>query len=99
MSNRRCAGFSTIEVLATMASVAVLAGATVPNLLAALDRYRFIRDGFLQRRRSLVYDGSPPPDKDDVDKPSSSPASPPPDDPNVKKDLVPPQTNTPPAPK
>lgn len=40
MSNRRCAGFSTIEVLATMASVAVLAGATVPNLLAALDRYR-----------------------------------------------------------
>ena len=66
---------------------------------AALDRYRFIRDGFLQRRRSLVYDGSPPPDKDDVDKPSSSPASPPPDDPNVKKDLVPPQTNTPSAPK
>ena len=28
---------------------------------AALDKYRFIRDGYLQRRRSLVYDGSPPP--------------------------------------
>ena len=27
---------------------------------AALDRYSFIRDGFLQRRRSLVYDGNPP---------------------------------------
>jgi type II secretory pathway pseudopilin PulG len=40
MSNRRSAGFSTIEVLATLASVAVLAGATVPNVLAALDRYR-----------------------------------------------------------
>jgi phospholipid-binding lipoprotein MlaA len=36
---------------------------------AALDRYSFIRDGFLQRRRSLVYDGNPPrvtdPDDDD----------------------------------
>lgn len=29
---------------------------------AALDRYSFIRDGYLQRRRSLVYDGSPPDD-------------------------------------
>jgi phospholipid-binding lipoprotein MlaA len=27
---------------------------------AALDRYTFIRDGFLQRRRNLVYDGNPP---------------------------------------
>jgi phospholipid-binding lipoprotein MlaA len=27
---------------------------------AALDRYSFIRDAFLQRRRSLVYDGNPP---------------------------------------
>jgi phospholipid-binding lipoprotein MlaA len=27
---------------------------------AALDKYIFIRDGFLQRRRSQVYDGSPP---------------------------------------
>jgi len=29
----------------------------------ALDRYQFIRDGYLQRRRSLVYDGNPPEDK------------------------------------
>ncbi len=27
---------------------------------AALDKYSFIRDGYLQRRRSLVYDGDPP---------------------------------------
>lgn len=36
---------------------------------AALDRYSFIRDAFLQRRRNLVYDGNPPreldPDEDD----------------------------------
>jgi phospholipid-binding lipoprotein MlaA len=28
---------------------------------AALDRYAFVRDAFFQRRRSLVYDGNPPP--------------------------------------
>jgi phospholipid-binding lipoprotein MlaA len=27
---------------------------------AALDKYRFVRDAYLQRRRSLIYDGSPP---------------------------------------
>jgi phospholipid-binding lipoprotein MlaA len=27
---------------------------------ASLDKYRFFRDAFLQRRRSLVYDGNPP---------------------------------------
>jgi phospholipid-binding lipoprotein MlaA len=27
---------------------------------AALDKYVFLRDAYLQRRRSLVYDGSPP---------------------------------------
>jgi len=39
---------------------------------AALDRYTFIRDGYLQRRRSLVYDGNPPrePDPDEEDEPS-----------------------------
>ena len=30
---------------------------------AALDRYVFQRDAYLQRRRSLVYDGSPPREK------------------------------------
>jgi phospholipid-binding lipoprotein MlaA len=33
------------------------------NLLdtAALDRYTFVRESYLQRRRNLVYDGDPPP--------------------------------------
>jgi phospholipid-binding lipoprotein MlaA len=33
---------------------------------AALDRYQFIRDAYLQRRRNLVFDGNPPrlPDPD-----------------------------------
>ncbi|MBE0619636.1 MAG: VacJ family lipoprotein [Burkholderiales bacterium] len=36
---------------------------------AALDRYSYVRGAFLQRRRSLVYDGNPPrePDPEDVD--------------------------------
>jgi len=40
---------------------ATLLGAT--NLMeeAALDRYSFMRDAYLQRRQSLVYDGNPPP--------------------------------------
>jgi phospholipid-binding lipoprotein MlaA len=31
---------------------------------AALDPYEFQRDAYLQRRRNLVYDGNPPPEKD-----------------------------------
>jgi phospholipid-binding lipoprotein MlaA len=34
---------------------------------AALDRYTFQRDAFLQRRRNLVYDGQPPREKDPDD--------------------------------
>lgn len=32
---------------------------------ASLDRYTFIRRAYLQRRQYLVYDGKPPPPKDD----------------------------------
>src|SRR4029078_7835163 len=32
---------------------------------AALDPYTFIRRSYLQRREYLVYDGKPPPPKDD----------------------------------
>lgn len=32
---------------------------------AALDKYSYIRDAYLQRRRNLVYDGAPP--RDDAD--------------------------------
>ena len=31
---------------------------------AALDPYEFVRDAYLQRRRNLVHDGSPPPERE-----------------------------------
>lgn len=34
---------------------------------AALDRYAFVRDAWLQRRRNLVYDGNPPRERDEYD--------------------------------
>lgn len=37
---------------------------------AALDRYDFIRDAYLQHRKSLVYDGSPPREKYDFEEDS-----------------------------
>ena len=37
---------------------------------AALDRYAFVRDAWLQRRRNLIYDGNPPREKDDDDEPT-----------------------------
>jgi phospholipid-binding lipoprotein MlaA len=44
---------------------------------AALDKYTFQRDAYLQRRRSLVYDGRPPREPDledeDNDKPKNKP--------------------------
>ena len=36
---------------------------------AALDPYEFQRDAYLQRRRNLVYDGNPPPQKEDDELP------------------------------
>jgi phospholipid-binding lipoprotein MlaA len=32
---------------------------------AAFDKYSFLRDGYIQRRRSQIYDGEPPPMKED----------------------------------
>jgi phospholipid-binding lipoprotein MlaA len=40
---------------------------------AALDRYAFIRDGYLQRRRSLIWDGTPPAQVDDDPLPPADP--------------------------
>ena len=65
---------------------------------AALDKYRFIRDGYLQRRRSLVYDGSPPPAAEDVSS-QPAPGGTPSADPNVKKEQVPPESEPAPASK
>ena len=49
---------------------------------AALDKYVFQRDAYLQRRRSLIYDGSPPrerePEPESEAKPGAKPPSTPP---------------------
>lgn len=42
-----------------------LLGASSVLEQAALDPYLFTRDAYLQRRRSLVYDGNPPPQDED----------------------------------
>ena len=44
-------------------SQALETGAVVDT--AALDRYLFIRNAYLQRRRYLVYDGKPPPEPEE----------------------------------
>ena len=43
---------------------------------AALDRYTFIRDGYLQRRRSLIYDGNPPREPDENEPEGDEPKAP-----------------------
>lgn len=44
----------------------------------ALDKYVFVRDAYLQRRRSLVYDGDPPEEKEPEDEADAAPPSAPP---------------------
>jgi phospholipid-binding lipoprotein MlaA len=52
-------GFGAVDVRAQY----VTAGKLVDT--AALDRYLFIRNAYLQRRRYLVYDGKPPPEPEE----------------------------------
>jgi phospholipid-binding lipoprotein MlaA len=42
----------------------------------ALDKYSFVRDAYLQRRRSLVYDGNEPPEDDEPVSAAAEPAAP-----------------------
>jgi phospholipid-binding lipoprotein MlaA len=45
---------------------------------AALDKYQFVRDGYLQRRRNLIYDGNPPREKEPeepVEEPAAKPGA------------------------
>lgn len=51
-----------LRILDTRASL-LRAGRVVEG--AALDKYGFIRDAYLQRRRNQVWDGNPPPDEFD----------------------------------
>lgn len=60
----------------------------------ALDKYTFVRDAYLQRRRSLVYDGEEGPKKPDDEKPPAAepatPAPPAPTAPDAAQDTKPP---------
>lgn len=40
----------------------------------ALDRYSFLRDAYLQRRRDAIYDGAPPFEDEFADEPATAPA-------------------------
>ena len=51
-------GVSALQLINVRASL-LGAGKVVDEI--ALDKYSFIRDAYLQRRRSLVFDGDPPP--------------------------------------
>jgi phospholipid-binding lipoprotein MlaA len=53
---------TTLQIINTRAN---LLGATRVLDEIALDKYTFIRDAYLQRRRSLVYDGDEPPARQD----------------------------------
>jgi phospholipid-binding lipoprotein MlaA len=66
-------GLTTLQLVNTRAN---LLGASRVLDDIAIDKYNFIRDAYLQRRRSLVYDGDepPPPEPDDAE-PAASPAS------------------------
>jgi len=55
---------TTLQVINTRAN---LLGATQVFDDIALDKYTFLRDAYLQRRRSLVYDGNDPAAKDGED--------------------------------
>ncbi len=54
---RNQVGLTVLQVVNTRAS---LLGATRVIDEIALDKYTFIRDAYLQRRRSLVFNGEPP---------------------------------------
>jgi phospholipid-binding lipoprotein MlaA len=66
-------GIDAIGVVDTRAG---LLGASQMLDELAFDRYTFMRDAYITRRRSLVYDGNPPdlPDADDADDSKSAPA-------------------------
>jgi phospholipid-binding lipoprotein MlaA len=61
--NNRVAWRTGLTILDTVNIRANLLGTTGLLEEAALDRYVFVRNAYFQRRRSLVYDGNPPPEK------------------------------------
>lgn len=66
-------GITTLRVINTRAK---LLGASRVVDDIALDKYTFVRDAYLQRRRSLVFDGDAPPlDAPEPEPPASAPAT------------------------
>src|SRR6202012_5340162 len=70
-------GMSVLQVLNTRSA---LLGATRVIDEISLDKYTFVRDAYLQRRRSLVYDGNvpetPSPPEDAASAPAGGASSP-----------------------
>jgi phospholipid-binding lipoprotein MlaA len=86
-----------LDVLAIVDARANLLSATEMLNDIALDRYSFVRDAYVARRRSLVYDGNPPPEPEE---PDDSPAPAPGDyaPPPAPSDYAPPPPAAPAAP-
>jgi phospholipid-binding lipoprotein MlaA len=63
---------ATLSMLETVHTRAALLGASTLLGQVALDRYSFVRDSALARRRSLIYDGNPPPEPEDDEPPADS---------------------------
>lgn len=70
----RAANSMTVLRLVNTRSNLLQAGDILDGI--ALDKYVFIRDAYLQRRRSLVYDGDPPPLDDEPDDSAADEAKP-----------------------
>ena len=56
-------------------SVVVVLGASNVFEQAAVDKYTFLRDAYLQRRRYLIYDGNLPEDQDSKTSPDTGDAT------------------------
>jgi phospholipid-binding lipoprotein MlaA len=61
--NHRVAWRNGLTIIDTINIRANLLGTTGLLEEAALDRYVFVRNAYLQRRRNLVWDGNPPPER------------------------------------
>lgn len=61
-------GMAVVRIVNVRAN---LLGATQVIDEIALDKYQFIRDAYLQRRRNLIYDGNPPEEEDPYEPPPS----------------------------
>ncbi|SOY51787.1 LIPOPROTEIN PRECURSOR VACJ-like [Cupriavidus taiwanensis] len=72
--------FYPVSLRNSLVGVRIVAGRAqllgASNLLeqAALDKYSFLRDSYLQRRQYLIYDGNPPGAEDDAETEGAAPA-------------------------